>query len=85
VELLKEAIASHPAEPEPRRRLVSALVSSGQASQAAAAAAELAELLEASGDRAGAIAAIEQARRLDPWNAGLAALFEALRADADAR
>ena len=85
VELLNEAIASHPAEPEPRRRLVSALVSSGQASQAAAAAAELAELLEASGDRAGAIAAIEQARRLDPWNAGLAALFEALRADADAR
>jgi tetratricopeptide (TPR) repeat protein len=84
VELLNEAITGHPTEPEPRRRLVSALVSSGQASQAAAAAAELAELLEASGDRVGAIAAIEQARRLDPWNAGLAALSEALRADADA-
>jgi hypothetical protein len=59
---------------------VSALVSAGQMSQAAAAAAELAELLNGAGDQAGALAALEQARKLDPWNEGLRALYEALRA-----
>jgi tetratricopeptide (TPR) repeat protein len=80
VDVLRRAIEAAPADPEPRRRLVGALVNGGQAVQAAAEAAALAELLQQAGDRAGALAAIEHARRLDPWNPGLQALREALAA-----
>jgi hypothetical protein len=76
-ELLRRAISVAPDDPEPRHRLVAALVASGQASAAAAAAAELAELLHRVGDTGGALEALRQARRLDPWNAGLVALEQA--------
>ena len=78
IDVLRRAVEVAPDDPEPRRRLVGALVTGGQAVQAAAEAAALAELLQLAGDRAGALAAIEQARRLDPWNPGLQALREAL-------
>jgi tetratricopeptide (TPR) repeat protein len=85
IELLRRAVEAAPGDPEPRRRLVQALVAGGQAVAAAAEAAALAELLQASADSAGALAAIEQARRLDPWNPGLQALRDALAAPADAQ
>src|SRR6185503_8113373 len=46
VEVLRRAIEVAPEDPEPRRRLVGALVTGGQAVQAAAEAAALAELLQ---------------------------------------
>jgi tetratricopeptide (TPR) repeat protein len=78
VELLRRAIGAAPEQAEPRRRLVQALISAGQAALAAAEAVSLSELLLGQGDRQGALAAVEQARRLDPWNPGLQALRDAL-------
>ena len=80
VDLLRRASDAAPTDPEPRQRLVQALVASGQAVQAAAEAAALAEMHQRLGDRASALAAIDQARRLDPWNSGLQALRDALGA-----
>jgi tetratricopeptide (TPR) repeat protein len=78
VDLLRRAITLAPEDPEPRRRLVTALVASGQASLAAGEAAQVAQLLLAGGDREGAGRALEEARRLDPWNPAIATLREAL-------
>jgi hypothetical protein len=78
VEIFRRAIALSSTDPEPRRRLVQALVASGQVGLAGGEAAQLAELLLGQGDREGAGAALEEARRLDPWNPALAALREAL-------
>jgi hypothetical protein len=57
---------------------VQALVSVGQVALAVAETVSLSELLLGQGDRQGALAAVEQARRLDPWNPGLQALRDAL-------
>jgi tetratricopeptide (TPR) repeat protein len=78
VEILRRAIALASTDPEPRRRLVHALVGSGQVGLAGGEAAQLAELLLRQGDRDGAGVALDDARRLDPWNPALAALREAL-------
>ncbi|HEY3079503.1 MAG TPA: tetratricopeptide repeat protein [Chloroflexota bacterium] len=77
-ELFRRAISAAPDEAEPRRRLVQALVSVGQVALAVAETVSLSELLLGQGDREGALAAVEQARRLDPWNPGLQALRDAL-------
>jgi tetratricopeptide (TPR) repeat protein len=77
-DLLRRAIAAAPERAEPRRRLVQVLVATGQAAIASAEAIALSELLLSQGDRAGALEAVEQARRLDPWNPGLQALRDAL-------
>lgn len=71
-DLLRRAAAAAPADAEPRRRLVQALISAGQAPQAAAEAAALASLLEQQGNPEGAQEARAQARRLDPFNPRLA-------------
>jgi tetratricopeptide (TPR) repeat protein len=83
VELLRRAIDAAPEHVAPRERLIQALVGSGQAVQAAAESAALAEVLAAAGDRTGALTAIDQARKLDPWNPGLQTLREALAGQPD--
>jgi len=71
-DLLRGAASAAPADAAPRRRLVQALISAGQAPQAAAESIALASLIEQKGNPEGAQEARAQVRRLDPFNPGLA-------------